>query len=276
MLEARSVTFRVKEKRLVAELSLCISPGEFVVVVGANGAGKSTLLKVLAGELVPGFGTVYMNNVPLHHIPLQDQAKTRAVLPQDASLHFPFKVDEVVAMGRSPHTGSGLENDQRIIDAVLHEVDAQDLRHRDYTTLSGGERQRVQMARVLAQIWDAEPGQARYLLLDEPTSALDLAHQHATLATANRMVVNQNIGVLAILHDLNLAAYYADRIAILKDGHLLCQGTPREVLTPGRISEAFDIPAAVLIHPLRDDCPLVVTPVHSGVNINTMVAGSHF
>ena len=164
-------------------------------------------------------------------------------------------------MGRSPHPASSRECDQAIVTAAMDEAEVSHLAGRDYTTLSGGERQRVQLARVLSQVWGAANGEARYLLLDEPTSALDLSHQHSVLATATRFARENGMGVLAVLHDLNLAAYYADRVAVLKDGCLLCCGSPKEVLTPERIAEAFNLSTMVLRHPRYKDCPLVVTPV---------------
>ncbi len=266
MLEARGIDVSIRGKKLLNQLSLKITPGEFMVVVGPNGAGKSTLLKALTGEQSISFGEILMNGSTLKNIPTSEQAKVRAVLPQDSSLNFPFRVHEVVAMGRSPHQGSGANIDEEIIASVLEEVDVTELFDRDYTTLSGGERQRVQIARVLAQIWNPNPKKPHYLLLDEPTSALDLSHQHSVLGIARKIMERQNIGVLAVLHDLNLAAYYADHIAVLKDGRLLCQGTPQEVLTPERIEEAFGTPALVLPHPLRENCPLIVTPVHKAAD----------
>ena len=259
MLAANNIHMQVGDKHLLHDVSLQIKPGEVLAVLGPNGAGKSTLLKILSGEMDTTQGNVTLNDNNLSQITPKQRAKLRAVLPQDASLSFPFKVNEVVMMGRSPYRGAGIEVDTRIIEECLTAAEAVHLAQRDYTTLSGGERQRVQLARVLAQIWESdEDSQHRYLLLDEPTSALDLAHQHHTFAVARDLAVHRGIGVLAVLHDLNLAALYADRIAILKQGKMLCQGTPKEVLNPANIKQAFEIPAAVLPHPLRKDCPLIV------------------
>lgn len=186
-------------------------------------------------------------------------ARRRAVLPQASELAFGFSVLEVVLLGRSPHAGTSTrEVDLAIAEACLAEAEVGHLAGRVYTTLSGGERQRVQFARVLAQIGFSSPaeGQAgRYLLLDEPTASLDPAHQHATLRTARR-AAERGIGVLAILHDLNLAAMYADRLAVLSRGALAAEGAPSAVLTETLVRDVFDLAVHVALHPTRD-CPQV-------------------
>lgn len=261
MLEAINVSYSIDRKVLIDDLTLGLSAGELLVVVGSNGAGKSTLIKLLSGEYQPGAGSIRLNDKPLHNIPLRQQAQLRAVLPQSSALSFPFKVHEVVKMGRSPHAGAGMEVDQHIINESLKMADAAHLDKRVFTSLSGGEKQRVHLARVLAQIWSQQTdSDSRYLLLDEPTSALDLAHQHKTLMTAKKLAQSSGIGVLAVLHDLNLAAYYANRIAILQNGKLLCQGKPETVLTSDNIYQAFGMPVKVIDHPVHDGCPLVVSP----------------
>lgn len=264
MFEAVNVRYSIDGKILLDELTLGLKPGELLVVVGSNGAGKSTLIKCLSGENTPDKGMVKLNDKPLHSIPLRQQAKLRAVLPQSSALNFPFKVDEVVKMGRSPHSGCGIETDRHIVNESLKMADASHLQHRIFTSLSGGEKQRVHLARVLAQIWSQQSDNtSRYLLLDEPTSALDLAHQHKTLMTVKNLAGSFGIGVLAVLHDLNLAAYYAHRIAILHNGKLLSQGTPEAVLTADYIYQAFGISVKVIDHPVHLGCRLVVSPAQS-------------
>jgi iron complex transport system ATP-binding protein len=195
---------------------------------------------------------------PLDDWSLIERARVRAVLPQDSTLSFPFTVLEVVLMGRTPHL-KGVEGrvDHEIARASLDVVEARHLEQRLYPTLSGGERQRVQFARVLAQIWEPVPGSARYLLLDEPTSSLDLAHQHSSLNTARRLA-HEGVGVLVILHDLNLAAQYCDDIVMLKDGRAVCAGTPSGVLTDENIFMTFGVKTLVMQHPTLK-CPLVIT-----------------
>ena len=243
-------------RRLLDEVSLAVIPGELLVIIGANGAGKSTLLRCLGAELTPAAGEVQMNGRPLARWAPRDSAKRRAVLPQASPLGFPFTGLEVALMGRIPFGAPG-PGDIRIAGAALAAAEAAHLAERRYTTLSGGERQRVHLARVLAQLWEPLPdGEPRYLLLDEPTASLDLAHQHALLRLA-RAWAAADVGVLIVLHDLNLAAQYADRIAMLKGGRLLVVGTPAEVLRPEAIAEAFGLEVHCLRHP-ELDCPLIV------------------
>jgi len=256
---ARRLHVAIGAKALLADVSLDVRGGEVVAVVGPNGAGKSTLRKVLCGDLTPSGGEVLMNERALTEWPLIERARSRAVLPQDSSLSFPFTVLEVVLMGRTPHVrGTEEPRDYEIARAALEAVEARHLEERLYPTLSGGERQRVQLARVLAQIWEANgTNEARYLLLDEPTSSLDLAHQHSTLSIARRFA-REGVGVLVILHDLNLAAQYADRIVMLRDGRMVASGPPAEVLTREAIQATFSMPVAVMKHPYLD-CPLVIS-----------------
>jgi len=248
---------RIGAKELLAGVSLELRAGELVAVVGPNGAGKSTLRRVLCGDAEPGDGAVWMNGRPLAAWSLIERARVRAVLPQDSTLNFPFTAFEVVLMGRTPHVrGAESAHDYEIARAALAATEAGHLTERLYPTLSGGERQRVQLARVLAQIWEPPADGARYLLLDEPTSNLDLAHQHSTLAIARRFA-RAGVGVLVIVHDLNLAAQYADRILMLKDGRVVAAGPPAEVLTQAAIRATFDMPVLITRHPALD-CPLVV------------------
>jgi iron complex transport system ATP-binding protein len=262
MLSGRHVSVMVGPSTLLAGVSLDVLPGEVVAVVGPNGAGKSTLLRVLCGDLAPTAGEVLLEERQLAVWPLHERAKVIAVLPQDVSLTFPFTVLEVVLMGRTPHLkGREQRHDHDVAYAALQAVEMLPLAHRLYPTLSGGERQRVQLARVLTQIWDVPSAGHRYLLLDEPTASLDLAHQHSALAIAQRFA-RQGTGVLTIVHDLNLAAQYADRIVVLHAGKQLATGCPQAVLTPAIIQMAFAMSARVLPHPALS-CPLVVPVPYS-------------
>lgn len=257
MIEARGVCVRTGPKVLLEDVWLSVAPGELLAVVGPNGAGKSTLRRVLCGDAEPSAGGVWMGGRALREWPLVERARVRAVMPQDSSLGFPFTALEVVLMGRLPHLeGAESERDYETARAALDAVEARHLEERLYPTLSGGERQRVQLARVLAQIWEPREGGGRYLLLDEPTSSLDLAHQHSTLGVARRFA-REGVAVLVILHDLNLAAQYADRVVMLKGGRVARQGRPSEVFTREAIREVFDVQAVVTRHPSQD-CPLVV------------------
>jgi iron complex transport system ATP-binding protein len=257
-IEAQSVSVSIRGKTIVQEVSLSVKPGQFVAIVGANGAGKSTCINVMSGDLQPERGTVTLNGKPLKQWDSKSLAKMRAVLPQSSLLNAPFTALEIVLMGRSPHI-RGIEQpeDYAIARQALAAAQVANLEQRSYTTLSGGEKQRVQLARVLAQIWEPlENGQPRYLLIDEPTNNLDIAHQHSTLKIAKRFA-EQGVGVLAILHDLNLAAQYADQVAVIQEGQVLANGAPDVVFTPEIIQEAFHISVTITRHP-HMDCPLII------------------
>jgi iron complex transport system ATP-binding protein len=250
LIEAHGIHYAVGKVALLADVSVSVVPGEVLAVVGPNGAGKSTLRKLLTGDLLPTQGEILMGGRPLGDWTILDRARVRAVLPQDASLSFPFTVNEVVLMGRTPHLrGSESSRDHEIAAAALEAVEAVHLRERLYPTLSGGERQRVHLARVLAQIWEDDG--PRYLLLDEPTANLDLAHQHVTLRVMRRFA-NEGVGAMVILHDLNLAAQYADRVVMLKAGRVVAEGAPAEVLTSAIVEHAFGHAVTIIRHPQND------------------------
>lgn len=234
-------------KALLNNVDFSISPGELVVVLGPNGAGKSSLLKVMSGEYNFYEGELQLNGARYSRLPVGDIARMVGVLPQSSQLVFPFSVSEVVMLGRLPHS-SGRARDLEIVKQVIDKVDMTHLMDASYPSLSGGEKQRVQLARVLAQIWERSAFGPRYLLLDEPTSALDVAHQQLTLQLA-RELAGQGIGVMAILHDLNLAAQYGDRIVMLQQGEIAAQGTVEEVLEPELIRQLFSIDVSIMPHP---------------------------
>lgn len=255
-LEARNLGFRIVEQTLLHALDLQVQAGECVAVVGPNGAGKTTLFRLLSGELTPAAGDILFNGRDLTRWPLAQLARMRAVLPQSSTLQFAFTVQEVVAMGRMPHA-TGRRIDAEIVQDVMRVCDVQKLAARLYTELSGGERQRVQLARVMAQVWQPVAEGERLLLLDEPTSALDLSHQ-IELMQLVRQVCASGIAVLVILHDLNLAARFADRILMLHSGKTIAVGTPQQVLLPDLIECVFNVRSQVIAHPLYG-CPLVVS-----------------
>ncbi|ADI14281.1 ABC transporter related protein [Truepera radiovictrix DSM 17093] len=255
-LAAREVSVRVGDATLLRGVSVAVHPGELLAVVGPNGAGKSTLLKVLCGDLPPSAGEVTLDGAPLRRVPRLEQAKRRAVLPQEALLRFPFTAFEVALMGRHPHVrGSEGPADHALTLEAMRETHTAHLSERRYPSLSGGEKARVQLARALVQIWENKG--PRYLLLDEPTNNLDLAHQHAALGIARRFAA-QGAGVLAVLHDLNLAAQYATRVLLLRGGAVVAWGAPAEVLTEATLHATFETPVRVVAHPCLD-CPLIVS-----------------
>lgn len=254
-LSANAVELRIEQRVLLSDINLSIGAGEVLAVLGPNGAGKTSLLRLLSGELSAQRGSVTLNGRPLAAWADRARAQMLAVLPQQSLLGFPFRVLEVVLLGRIPHD-SGRQLDEQIAYAALDAADARHLSERDYTRLSGGEKQRVHLARVLAQIWQPAATGERFLLLDEPTSALDLAHQHAILRAA-RQLAAQGVGVLLILHDLNLAAQYADRIVMLGNGRMVAQGSPADVMTEAMIQQLFAIEVSVLAHP-QNGRPLII------------------
>lgn len=239
MLRADHLGYTIEGKVLLKDVSLQLLPGEVHVLLGPNGAGKSTLLSLLAADLKPGHGQIELNGRPMQEWRAMDLARSRAVLPQRDNLRFGFTAEEVVALGRLPCRKQRPERERAIVAETLAAAGVTHLAQRRYPTLSGGERARVQFARVLAQIWESS-AHPRYLLLDEPTANLDLAHQHDCLRTARQFAAS-GVGVLAILHDPNLAMLYADRVTLLNNGRVLASGEPVSVLSVEHIAQVYGI-----------------------------------
>lgn len=257
ILEARAVSYAVNGKTLIAEVSLTLQPGEVLAIVGPNGAGKTTLLNVLTGDLRPDQGEVLLDGVALGQISNREQARRRAVMRQRFSISFPFTAMEVVLMGRNPHLRQReRDDDVAIARQALACTEALPFEMRTFPTLSGGEQTLVTLARVLTQT-------APILLLDEPTAALDLRHQHTILRLA-RAVAAVGGSVLAILHDLNLAAVYADRIGLLSNGHLVALGTPWDVLDARHLTEVYQVQVVVQAHPTLATPLVLVVPEAEG------------
>lgn len=244
-LTARQLRYNLGERRLITDVSLSIASGEMVAIIGPNGAGKSTLLRLLTGYLAADCGECRLQGKPLEQWQPQQLAKVRAVMRQHSELAFPFTVEEVVAMGRSPHSG---RDAKRAIQQVMEQTDCASLAQRDYRQLSGGEQQRVQLARVLVQLWQPQPALS-WLFLDEPTSALDLYHQQHTLRLLRSLTRQQPLAVCCVLHDLNLAALYADRILLLHQGRLVASGTPQQVLQTDILTRWYQADLGVTAHP---------------------------
>jgi iron complex transport system ATP-binding protein len=248
VLQAIDAGFAIGSRWLVQDITLALHRGEVVALAGPNGAGKSTLLRLLAGDVAPTRGQVLLDGRPVGAYRPRDLALRRAVLPQQTNLQFAFTAKEVVEMGRSPHQATP-EADEAVVLSSLQRTEALHLAQRPFPSLSGGEQTRVSLARVLAQ-------ETPILLLDEPTASLDLRHQQLVMSVA-RAIASDGGTVVVVLHDLNLAAAFADRIAILSDGRLAALGTPWDTLTESRLSEIFSCPVAVVRHPARD-CPVVI------------------
>jgi iron complex transport system ATP-binding protein len=281
MLRIEDLQVSYHSRRVLTNVSLEVNSGEVVALIGPNGAGKSTLVKAISGlvpvergrirqddfpgtarHIIPAGGIVpasfreggksYSTGNLLSLSPMQ-RARSLAVVPQAASMPPAFTVWETVLMGRTPYLnflGQVSAKDEAIARLALQKVDALDLSDRRVGELSGGEQQRVLLARALAQ-------STPILLLDEPTANLDLHYQVSFMEIVSALAHRDNLAVLVALHDLNLAARYADRMALLVDGEIKATGTPRQVLTPDLISTAYHLPVQVIPHPFAD-VPLVI------------------
>jgi iron complex transport system ATP-binding protein len=228
-------------------------------VLGANGAGKSTLLSVLAGELPAASGRIEIDGVSLHEMTPPILARLRTVLPQSSTLSFDLAVTDVVAMGAYPFPEAKPAAVAATVDRALVLADAAHLRGRRYLHLSGGEQQRVQFARAVVQcLVMHRPGAIHFLLLDEPTASLDPRHQQGLMSAAARLAVEEGMGVLAVLHDVNLAARWCHRLLLLGDGRAVACGTPGEVLQPAILRDVYQTAATVLPHPRAAGRPLVI------------------
>jgi iron complex transport system ATP-binding protein len=241
-LQASAISVRIGGKALLDAVTLSIARGETVALVGPNGAGKSTLLRVLSGEIKPSTGAVALKGRPLPSFGPRVLAQHRAVLSQNVTVAFPFTVADVVRMGAGDRRGARTDN---LVDAALAEVDLADFANRIITTLSGGEQQRAHFARVLVQLACGEaahgPG---VLLLDEPTASLDLRHQLDVIEAAKGCAA-RGITVVAILHDLNLAATFAKRIVVLDGGRIAGDGAPDGTITEAMLHRVFGVAEAV-------------------------------
>lgn len=247
----QGVSYQAGSHCIINDVSLDVPYGEVLALVGPNGAGKSTLLGLLAGDIVPTGGDVSLHDQPLAAWDATKLAQMRSVLLQANQVSFSFTAQDVIDMGRAPWIGTPHSSeDEEAIATAISLTDVAHLTHRTFPTLSGGEKARVSLARVLAQ-------RTGIVMLDEPTAALDLRHQEEVLRIA-RAIATQNRAVIVVLHDLSLAAAYADHIAMLDHGALAAIGTPAEVLTAARVEEVYG--AAVRIMEDLDTGRPIVLP----------------
>lgn len=247
LLELQNVTAAYAAQPVLRDLTLDAHGGEVLGVIGANGAGKSTLVRVIAGTLAPRAGSVRLDGADLSRFSARERAQRVAVVPQGARLPEAFRAGEVVLAGRNPYLplfGAESARDHAIARRAMEQTDCLHLAARRVGELSGGEQQRVLVARALAQ----EP---RVLLLDEATAHLDLKHQSDILHLARQLAREHGLIVIAALHDLNLAALAADRLALLACGALLAVGAPAQVLTPSLLRAAYDVAVVVSRHPVH-------------------------
>jgi iron complex transport system ATP-binding protein len=249
-IDVRGLGLSLDGHRILSNIDLSVAPGEVVALVGPNGAGKSTLLAAISGDVASSEGEITIGDRALGDYRHLELARERAVLTQDNQLSFPFTVGQVVLMGRSPwgRTDRFIEDDVAVAEAMAA-MDVGHLATRRFTSLSGGEKARVSLARVLAQ-------RTPIVMLDEPTASLDLRHQEDVMR-AVRALASAGTAVLVVVHDLSLAAAYADRVAIIAEGTLVAAGPPQQVLTAERVSSVYGLPVDVSLATGRP----VVVPV---------------
>ena len=240
MIEARNVSVSIGGRKIISNIDFEIRQGELAAIVGPNGSDKTTFLKALSGEL-PYSGSVTMNGRDIASMKAWETASIRAVLPQATALSFPFTVREIVKLGLTGGRSGVLAGEhEKLPERALARVDLEGFAGRFYQELSGGEQQRVQLARVLCQVWaPVLDGVPRYLFLDEPVSSLDIKHQLIIMNIA-RDFARRGGGVIAILHDLNLTAMYAEKIFVMHRGKLAAAGSPQDVLSDDLISTVFE------------------------------------
>ncbi|GAC1547876.1 MAG: heme ABC transporter ATP-binding protein [Myxococcales bacterium] len=247
MLRAHEVTWITNGRKLVDGATLTFAAGQLHLIVGPNGAGKSTLLKLLSGELRPQSGAIAYGAAALGSLAPRHLATIRAILSQNLQLAFPLRVREVVMMGRYPHLlGEPSAEDERICSEALRLFDVAAMEQRDFSTLSGGEQQRVHFARVLAQIWVPTPGRPRYLFLDEPLTFLDIFHQVEFMRTLQALTRREELVVVGVVHDLNLASRFGDQLVLLHEGKVLAAGPREQVLTREKVERAFRLAPTIV------------------------------
>jgi iron complex transport system ATP-binding protein len=263
MLIADKISYKIKDRTILSEISFEANKGEFLAILGPNGAGKSSLLRILSGELKNNIGVAKIDGQKVSAIKPKELAFKRAVLSQNISLTLPFSVSEVVMMGRYPYFSAvPSADDVRIVEECLEMTGMLHFKERNYLTLSGGEKQRVHLARVLAQLADKPEEKnnqnPKILFLDEPVNGLDLKYQQQVMTIARAWKGTNNV-VVAVLHDLNLAAHFSDRILLLNKGKQEELGTPDNVLTAENIKRVYDVD--VKIFGDQKDERLYIAPV---------------
>lgn len=240
-LNAENVSVDIDGKNIVKGITMEAGEGKFVGIIGPNGSGKSTFLKSLYRVLNPSTGQFYLDDELISSMPYKTSAQKMAVVTQHNYYNFDFTVSEVVLMGRAPHKKK-LERDSaedyRIVNESLEKVDMLEFKNRVFSTLSGGEQQRIILARALAQ-------DTKCLILDEPTNHLDIKHQLKIMDLSKKLGVT----VVAALHDLNIAATYCDYLYVLKEGSVVSDGNPRDILTEKLIQEVYEVNAKIIIDP---------------------------
>lgn len=242
LLEVKHMSFGYPHKsNILQDISISMDGGCFLGILGQNGAGKSTFLKCINKIYTPRQGEIYLNGSDTHHISLREIARKVAYVPQYTSAQFPSTVMNLVLMGRIPYSGYSFDEiDRRYALQALEEMGLSDYALRDIRHLSGGERQRAFIARALA-------GQPKIILMDEPTSSLDIYHQLEVLSLVRKLVRKSHVSVIMVIHDLNMAAMFCNRVLLFKDGKVWRDGTPNEVLTSENIEKVYHVKSSISI-----------------------------
>jgi ABC-type cobalamin/Fe3+-siderophores transport system ATPase subunit len=260
MLEIKSLSVAYNLRPALRDITLAVRPGEILVVAGPNGAGKSTLIRAVSGVQPSQSGEISIDGNDLDRLTVAQRARYMAVVPQARDIPAAFSVYQTVLLGRTPYLGwmgQANSHDHACVKKALLQADALEFADRRVGELSGGEQQRVLLARALAQ-------ETPVLLLDEPTTHLDLKNQSRLLNLIQELVHEKSLAVLMVLHDLNLAGLYGDRIALLIDGRLEALGRPEEVLTEEELTRVYDIPVHIIPHPDYGS-PLVLPDGRGGI-----------
>jgi iron complex transport system ATP-binding protein len=240
MLRTTHLTYAIRGKKLLDDVSVSFSPGGLNLIIGPNGAGKTTLIKALCQQIKPESGAVFYGDTNAAQLSVASLARMRAVLSQNIELAFPLSVAEVVMMGRYPHfAGTPSAKDEATCEAAMRFFDVWEMADRNYTSLSGGEKQRTHFARVAAQIWNPATTGFRYLILDEPLTFLDVYYQFDFMHKLMELLQEKDLVVAGVVHDLNLAAKFANHIVLMHQGKILASGNREETLTAEHIRTAY-------------------------------------
>ncbi len=257
LIETQNLTFAYAEDPVLRDISINFQAGEFIGVIGPNGSGKSTLLKLIGGILPAPAGTVFFKNRELSRYKKKELAVAIAWIPQDKQMAFPFKVIDIVLMGRHPYLSplsfEG-EDDYRIAQEAMNQTQVLEFAERSFNEISGGEKQRVMIASAITQ-------KPEVMLLDEPTSALDIKYQMEILNILKRLNEDENKSLMLAMHDLHLASKFCKRLILLKQGRVFCEGSPAEVLKKEILEEVYEV--KVKIFNDDEDGSLLVVPVAS-------------
>jgi len=255
MITAHQINYRHKDFHILKNIDISLEYGEFLAIVGPNGAGKSSLLSILANEVKSDNPDILFKNKPVHDWKISELSMHKAKFSQHNSNDIPLEVKDVVMMGRYPYfDAQPREEDYDASDRMMQETDVIHLKDREYNTLSGGEKQRVHLSRVMAQLQN--PIAHKVIFLDEPLNNLDVKHQYKALEIIKNFTRKGNSAVV-VLHDLNLAAQYADKVLLMKSGKAAAYGKPGEVFTAEHITDAYNFPCTICPHPIHHN-PMII------------------